>query len=298
MCYIHIIGAIEQYMSMFSFLKKPIHLPRRKAGDGEWQGFLSELKHPDILPIVIFSFVVIFVYNLSESVWQENVMLAESFLHGETYFDNRDHQFGYFSYKGVTYPDNLADTFEVNGKHYWHQTPLPAIAFLPFVWVFGPIPLQNYFNIFISIANLYLVYALARTLGVERPKDAFLLAAAFLLGSAFIEIAISPNVWQFNQNAATLFVLLSLYEFFTKKRWGRIGIFSALAIGLRLQLLPIILFFAGEIFFGNYQRQKIKKLVVVVAPAFLMLLFLAEYNYIRVGSVSLLTGFKNNMVGL
>src|SRR3989344_395978 len=282
-------------MKIFSFLFQQRNATETSATSS---AFWHELKKPDVYPMVFFCLAMIISFNSNESVWQQNVQLAQSFLQGEAYLDNRSQTFGYFQFKGKTYPDNLVDTFEVNGKHYWHQSPLPAVVFVPFVWLFGPLPLQNIFSIFISVANVYLVFALARILGIERPKDAFLVALAFVFGSAFIEVAISPNAWQFNQNAATFFTLFSFFEFFTKKRWGRIGAYSALAAGLRLQLLPIFLFFAVEFFFQEKNQKRIRNFVSLLLPMILLILFFSWYNYIRTGSVSLMTGFVNNMVGL
>jgi hypothetical protein len=208
---------------------------------------------------------------------QHFAWLADSFLHGHTYFI---HAFG-------NLPMAIGDLAAFNGKYYWPLGPFPAAVMMPFTALgnlFGGMIRQNIVQALLLIAVMWATFSSAKRIGY-RVFDAWMLAYAFTIGSGFLFIIAVPDAWQFAQAVAVLLTLLALHEYFYKKRYLVIGILLACVLMTRVTGAFGILFFALEIA-GNGEafRKKLRSAILIVAPLLAATLILAFYNYARFGN--------------
>lgn len=202
---------------------------------------------------------------------QHFTFLADSFLKGHLYF--------------VQMPNYWDDTSLYEGQHYWPLGPLPALLLLPLVAIFGTALQQGYLLFVINLTILYLLYRIASKL-TENHTTAIWLGFGYLFSTCYLYIALRPWSWYFAQTVATLFLLLSLDEFFERRRCWLIGTYVALAVATRVNLVFSLIFFGGSVILDVKQfRKKIPELVGLLLPALVSLGFLLLYNYQRFGSV-------------
>ena len=202
---------------------------------------------------------------------QHFTFLADSFLKGHLYF--------------VQMPGYWDDTSLYEGQHYWPLGPLPAIVLLPFVAIFGMAFQQGYLLFVINLAILYLLYRIATNLTEDR-TTAVWLGFGYIFSTCYLYVALRPWSWYFAQAVATLFALFALNEFFFRRRYWLIGIYVALAVATRVNLLFSLVFFVGWILLeANQSPRKILMLGELLLPVVVALAALLLYNYLRFGSV-------------
>ena len=96
----------------------------------------------------------------------------------------------------------------------------------------------------------------------------------------------NPWSWYFAQAVATLFLLLALHEFLYQRRPWLIGLYLALGVATRINLLCAGLFFAGSLFLESGKlRDKVYALFQLMLPVAVSLLLLLLYNYLRFGNI-------------
>ena len=220
------------------------------------------------LACLLFAAVVCF--NLTVHDNQQFSYLAQSFLHGKTYF--------------LTSDPSPHDTVFFKGKFYWPLGPFPALLILPLVWLLGLFNLfafQSYLQIFLVFAIYYLFFNIARRIGYSA-DDAGFLAFAFCFTSAFIGIAIYSGSWYFAQVVAVFLLTLSLFEYLGKNRLWVIGTLMALAFATRLTAGLNILFFVMGIAVKDCRlRKKLGAICALSFPLLLGMVALALYNHAR-----------------
>lgn len=222
--------------------------------------------------LLLFFLIITFTFSFTNFHYQEFVYLADSFLHGSA------------SFREI--PSSLIDVVIFNHKLYWHLGPVPAILLMPFVLVWGADFMQGYLQFFLIILDFYLLYALALKLGVKKKTNALWLALVYLFGTGMSEIVLNSNSWRFAQIVLATFLLLSLYEFFGKKRFWLMGIFMACAIGTRLHIILALSFFLVAIIFQKeHWRKKTTNALQLLSPVIIVLLLLSLYNFARFGNV-------------
>lgn len=145
-------------------------------------------------------------------------------------------------------PINLprGDIADYRASQYVFYGPLPAIALVPAVYVWG----KNFPQITLSIISLFIIYvsiaALAKKL-LGRLTDALWIANFFVFGTV-LYFAGLVNISAFIvQTVATMFIVLALLEFFTLRRWFIMGILVAGGGLTRISLYLAAIFFVLEI---------------------------------------------------
>lgn len=195
-------------------------------------------------------------------------------------------------------PMNLpnGDYVDFHAKQYLFFGPMPSIILIPFVFIWG----KNFPQLNLSLASLIITYvgifALTRKFKFSR-SDSFWLANFFVFGTVLYFVGLINISAYIVQAVATAAVVLSLWEYFTKRRWLLIGTLVAAAIATRMTLLGMTVFYVLEIF---RQRQKInlhRALVLFLIPIFFALSMLGLYNYKRFHS-PFETGYNMNVSAL
>lgn len=219
-------------------------------------------------------FTAVSFFEISTS--QQFSELANSFLHGKTYFLD-----------GSYFNNRLRDNTPFMGHYYWPLGPFPAVVLMPFVGLFGFFGFyffQSYLNYFLVLGIAYLVFLLARKIKYS-DLDAFFLSVAFVFGSVFFGVAPHSSSWYFAQTITVFLLFLAIWEYFGKKRHWLIGLFLGMVLLTRVTAAVAILFFALDILLKKSLSQKVKieklaKLFVIPAICFLLL---STYNYVRFG---------------
>lgn len=226
-----------------------------------------------ILGLIAIFFALGLHYNFGMQGYQQFVYLAESFLQGKLYFL-------------ANYDSWWHDAVLFEGNYYWPLGPFPAVSLMPFVWfwgIFGQTLKQGNIQIFLVLLVFALIYKLARVLkyGFE---DGLYLGFAFCFASVFLGVAFWPNSWFFAQVVATVLLLLSLVEFYGKRRFWLIGIILGLLLLTRLPASLGILFFGLSVLFSKTTKQtKLLNLLELGLPFLVAGLLLGGYNYARFG---------------
>lgn len=212
--------------------------------------------------IVAFLFIVFFTTNIFIISEQHFVLLAKSFIKNQ-----------------LTIPptnNNVSDLALYQGKYYWPLGPFPAIIILPFAFIFDHF-LQGYISFPLSILNFYLLYKIARKFQVNHQKS-LLLATFFIFGSIYTPLAALPASWYFAQIIACSFLIFAIWEFLNKKRYFVIGVFIALSLATRLNMIFASLFFAYYIF---KKPSLLNNLLKFSIPIIISLFLIGIYNYSR-----------------
>lgn len=228
------------------------------------------LLFPALLLLLVMIIGVTFQQN------QQFTLLAKAFLHGKLYFLQ--------SIGGVG-----QDPVYWHGHVYWSEGPFPSLLLLPFVGLFGLFHVffyQGYLQWLLVLGVFGLVYGLARRLAY-RQFDSLILAFGFTLGSVFIGVASISASWFFAQVVATALLLWGLYESYRpeRRRWWLLGLICALVLLTRATAIPIIAFFALELWReAGTLRQKWGWLLQLGLPLVGAFAFIGVYNYLRFGS--------------
>lgn len=224
------------------------------------------------IPIAIF--LVLLSVGLVAEGSQQFTDLANSFLHGHTYFL---HPIGGLGQDPVYYM----------GKVYWDEGPFPAVILVPFVGLFDLFHLtfyQGYIKWLFVLGIAYFIYQLARNLKYSK-EDSIMLLLAFTLASVFIGANSVSSGWLFAQIIATFLLLWALFEYYGRKRWWLIGLICGLVLLTRVTAAPIILFFILAIVLGHGEiRQKLINLAKLLILVLVACTLTGLYNVQRFGS--------------
>jgi hypothetical protein len=238
-----------------------------------------------LIPILIFLFSAVFGYFIHKQTWYEMdkhfSLQALAFTQGDIFLN----------------PINLpkGDIADYKARQYVFHGPLPSIMLVPAVYIFG----KNFPQITLSIGSLVIIYIsilllTKKLLGKESMTDALWLANFFVFGSVLYFASLINISAYIVQVVATMFLVLALLEYFTRRRWLVLGILIA-ACGLtRISLYAASIFFVLEIV---RLRDKIPfklSLASFILPIFLSILLWGGYNYRRFHSV-LETGYQYNI---
>jgi hypothetical protein len=229
---------------------------------------------PSTLPLYALLFTVIFIairYDVPVAPYQQFVYLAQSFMDGHLYLP--------------AIPEGWRDTSYYLGHHYWAEGPLPAILLMPFVALFGMAVRQGYLLLIFNILDLFLLYRIARRI-TQNHVSSLWLSIAYLFGTSYLFIALVPWSWFFAQAVATSFLLLGLHEYFYARRWGLIGLYTALCVATRIDIILAGVFFGFFIIRGDEKKsQKIKNLAWFSVPVVVSVFLLMAYNFMRFGNI-------------
>jgi hypothetical protein len=206
-------------------------------------------------------------HNFFFSRYQQFVYLAKSFLDGHLYF--------------TVIPEGWGDTFYYQGQHYWPLGPLPAFILMPFVAVFGMAVRQGYLLFMFNILNLFLLYKVAWKI-TQNHVTSLWLSVAYVFATAYLFIALVPGSWFFAHAIVTSFLLLAIYEFFYEKRWWLIGLYIALGLATRVDVVFAAVFFVFSIVLDEENKaRKMRELSWFSLPIAMSIVLLMIYNYLR-----------------
>lgn len=206
-------------------------------------------------------FVLLILSNLLIFKNQHYVLLAKSFKEGSLAFTNLE---------------SISNTSPFNNEYYWPLGPLPTLLILPFLYISG-VFYQSFISVPLSFLNFYLLYKLARHLGVEHKKS-LLFSTFFIFGSIYTPLAALPASWYFSQVVACTFLILAIFEFTKRKGYLLTGLYIALAVATRLTILFSLPFFIYLIFKDKASIGKFTKLLL---PVFISIILLGFYNQAR-----------------
>lgn len=165
-------------------------------------------------------------------------------------------------------------------KYYVYFGPLPAILLLPVVAIFKEPPSQHILGLIFIFLDLFLLYKIAKKLGLER-QNSFWLSLFLVFGTIFSFLGLINITAYQVQIIAVSFLIMALYEFFNQRRWLLIGTFLALAGATRSTLYLATLFFIIELLHSNFAQKKLSNSLLLMTPILISILFLGVYNFLR-----------------
>jgi hypothetical protein len=232
-------------------------------------------KNPLTYLIALFLLILAFTnYILIQQ--QQFVLLAKSFLSG--------------SLALTDIGGRVSDTVLIGDKFYWPLGPFPAVLLIPFVYFFDSFK-QGYLQFPLNILNFYLVYKIALILKVDRGRS-LLLAVFFILGSIYTPVGALPASWYFAQIVSCTLLILSIYEFLTKRRYLLIGIFIAAATATRFTMITASIFFIYYLLKRPFNYSNLLKFLI---PLVISINLLGTYNYLRFKN-PLESGYKLQLI--
>lgn len=236
-----------------------------------------------IAPLSVFIFAVFAGFIIFRAAWfgidKHFSLLAQSFLQNDLFLS----------------PLNLpsGDYADFNGKQYLFFGPIPSILLMPPVFVWG----KNFPQMTLSIFSLVIVYLTTFFL-CKRLKfskiDSFWLANFFVFGTVLYFVGLVNISAYVVQAVGTAFFMLSLLEYFTKRRWWLIGILTGAAGATRVTLFGATIFFLFEIFRNRKTINFTRSLALLITPIILSLSLLGVYNFRRFHSF-IDTGYTRNV---
>jgi hypothetical protein len=209
------------------------------------------------------------------------VRLSDAFLHGRLYLiDNpswlnelipNPSGTGYF----VVYP------------------PFPAVLMTPFVAIWGLGLNQTLFGLFFAAATVPLAYLVSRAaltkLKTDAPvsrKTCIWFAVLFGFGTIFWYLSSIGSVWLIAQVIATFFMMLALYEGFTRNRPLLVGLLVGASFFADYQRAGHILFAALAVLHRSNtlakQVQSVIAHIAKLAAVWLFLCSLLRLQYVRI----------------
>ncbi len=224
-----------------------------------------------------FFFVLVFIKNFITIGAQQFVIMAEGFIQKRVDMPRLDSSYG-----------NL-DTVFLSGKYYWPEPPLPGIILIPFVFIFEKFNLlfyQGYLQFFVTLGVFFVAYKLARQFSLTKINSLFL-AFAFCFASIYSFVAFFTEAWYFSQTITVFLFLTALYEWYTKKRLGLIGIYLFCIFLTRATSIFAISFFVLATLFENKNltRKHLSNTLLLIVPVITSIIIFLGYNYARFGNI-------------
>lgn len=234
--------------------------------------------------MLIFSIVSGVVIHRSTWFVQDKhfAKLAQSFLKNDLFLN----------------PINLpaGDFADYNGKQYLFFGPTPSVILMPFVVIFG----ENFPQMFLSFTSIiitfFVIFQLCKRLNFKN-QDALWLAIFFEFGTVLYFVSLVNISAYVVQAFAMIFVVLSMREYFGKRRWLIIGILVALAGTTRVTLFGLSVFFLLELLKTRKTPLFVKSLTFFIVPLLIYIILLGFYNYRRFDSF-FDTGYTRNVTVL
>lgn len=237
----------------------------------------------NIIILLVFCFAVFFGFLIYRASWfnidKHFSLLAQSFVKNDLFLN----------------PNNLpnGDYADYQGKQYLFFGPMPSILLMPFVAIWG----KNFPQMTLSITSLVIIFisifSLCKKLKFST-EDSFWLSNFFVFGTVLYFVGLVNISAYVAQAVATVFIVLSLWEYFTKRRWFLIGLFVAAAGATRITLFGITIFFLLEIFRNKANLNLRLSLTLLLIPIIFSISMLALYNFRRFHSV-FDTGYTRNV---
>ena len=235
---------------------------------------LNFFKLHELKIILILAGIFFLLAFTSNFLWQppdETSELAWSFLHGKMYFLDQ-----------IKNPDLI----NFNGHYYWVLPPLPAILMIPLVAIFQKPISFSLITFALNLALFGLIWRLANKIFKFCLTDSLWLSLLYLFASIYVSATMIATAYFVAHTLATILFILSLLEYYGKKRYWLIGSLLGLIFLSRFMAGLAVIFYLLLIIFSNEQLKiKIKQLLQLGAPILLAGLLLLGYNFIRFGNI-------------
>ena len=174
----------------------------------------------------------------------------------------------------------LGDLAFYDGRYYMYFGPLASIILIPFVIIFGTNFPQTAIGVGSMAISFYAVFKISRSFKFSK-IDSLWLCLFFVFSTVlFSSSAINITAYLVEALGVPL-MLLSLAEYFNKKRPILIGLFLGLAVLTRLTLILAVLFFVIEFLQKRLTR---REFIIILIPVGLCCFLFGAYNYIRFDS--------------
>lgn len=241
--------------------------------------------------IVVSLFFIYYITGDKSNLYNQDVRLAESFLHGRLYIEHAP------SYLELAqYYDNgtACKGPEVGCKEYVVEPPLPAVLFMPFVAVFGINFNQVLLSMVLGAAAIGLFWVASRQMGWDMRLSAAI-TMLLALGTDFWWAAGDGSLWQFSHVCSVFFMMAALVEGTGRKRPLLVGILLGLSGLSRLPTFLAFPFFAYLVLADMlelrgwrtllWDRQLIRRILLFGGGLAAMASLVLLYNYARYGTV-------------
>ena len=221
--------------------------------------------------IPAFLLITLLVLGFYAEGSQQFSMLANSFIHGHTYFLS---PIGGIGQDPVLY----------HGKIYWDDGFFPSIILMPFVFLFNIFHIffyQGYIKWIFVLLTAYFIFALAKHFKYSS-KDSVILMLGFMLGSVYIGVNSVSSGWLYAQIICTFLMFWALLEYFKSRNWWLIGGICGAILLTRIPADAILIFFALSILYTKTSpKTKVWNLFKLGIFVFIAALLLGIYNYQR-----------------
>ena len=238
------------------------------------------------VPFLVFVFAIFCGLIIFRAAWfgidKHFSLLAASFWRNDLFLD----------------PNNLpdGDYADYQGKQYLFFGPMPSILLMPFVAIWGKNFPQITLSISSSIVVFLAIFLICRKLQFTK-VEALWLANFFVFGTVLYFVGLINTSAYIVQAVGTAFVVLSLLEYFTKRRFLIIGALVAVAGATRLTLFGIAVFYILEILRSGKRINLKRYLALLLIPIIFSILALGFYNFRRFNSF-FDTGYTRNVSAL
>jgi hypothetical protein len=236
----------------------------------------------------IFLFFLLFLFTVFSSVlifstaakynWDHSLsLLASQFIKGHVSLE-------------PTKDLPVGDISIYNGKFYMYFGPLASIILMPFVAFFG----KNFPQIIIGIGTLavsfFAVYSIAKSFKFSK-ADSLWLSLFFAFSTVLFSTSVINITSYLVEALGVPLVLLSLAEYFKKRRPLLIGLFLGLAVLTRVTLILALMFFVVEFIKKGLSK---RDFLLLLLPFVFCLFVFGFYNFLRFHSF-FETGYSYHM---
>lgn len=224
------------------------------------------------LPSLILLILLVIGFYAEGS--QQFSLLANSFIHGHTYFLS--------SIGGVG-----QDPVLYHGRVYWDDGFFPSLTLVPFVAFFNLFHIFFYQGfikwIFVAL-TIYFIYLLAKHFKYSN-RDSIVLVLGFMIGSVYIGVNSVSSSWLYAQVVCTFLLFAALIAYFKKKNWWLIGAICGAILLTRIPADAVLIFFSLSILYTKKSfKNKLKDLFKLGIFVLLAAIMIGTYNYQRFGN--------------
>lgn len=202
--------------------------------------------------------------------------LGGALLHGQLY---------------LAHPSQTHDLVFFGGKYYLYWPPVPALVFAPLVAIFGPGVSDGFVSCVFGVTNVWLFMRICQQLSARfnlglTTKELFWAGMFWGFGTVHFYMAKTGSTWFISQVIAQTFLLASIYSAIRGKSWVLTGLFFALAVYTRNNLIFGALFFPflyGALYPGRPFVKWLRDGLSFAIPVLLCSALNGWYNWARFG---------------
>jgi 4-amino-4-deoxy-L-arabinose transferase-like glycosyltransferase len=217
-----------------------------------------------VLILFLFTFSVFFLSSPGETPYNYFTRLADSFINGKYWLD--------------TSLPWLNELVPYNGKFFVPYPPMPAIVFMPFIFLFGNSFPQQYLAHLLGAGISVIFYLLAKKL-YKKTTTAIWISLLAGLGNIIWFLSAVGSSWYLGQVTASFFLSLAIYLSLSKKSPWLTGACLGAAYLSRIHIIVSLPFFLYIVM----QNNKSRKLFQFILGFMPFMFFNAIYNFIRFG---------------